>query len=327
MKPNLGAGVQCKVRRRNLRPRKLKEEKFLNANHKGSTIGLLAMRAEVKKIDRIERQCVIFRNSHLDDSQELCAAVTFAHAAMPGHPGCYFPSSEIIELRPTTKENTFSISNIRSSSANESNSVELLLGYEHNTSQNKDTLLFCAMGFGTDDDNNLVPENMPDPVSAATNDDALISNRRTDGLKDDQSQGWSGADSQKDFFKNLLKASGTNKQLAESGNCAMVCTFLSQLIINLVVKCTSKNLPLEKPLDCGEFLRFTGPQLLMRAIRGGFDKMEHWSRTMPSLESGAPFRFNKWMPQSIFKEIQSASRHADESPPQGMWISLLEHAN
>lgn len=68
-------------------------------------------------------------------------------------------------------------------------------------------------------------------------------------------------------------------------------------------------------MGCGEFFRFIGLWLLMSTVGGGFDKMEHWSKTIPSPESGAPFRFNEWMSKNRFKSIQAALKHADEECP------------
>ena len=60
MKANLGVGAICKVQFRYLNPRKVKENKFLNKNHKNKVEVLLVMYMSLMKINCAERRYVMF---------------------------------------------------------------------------------------------------------------------------------------------------------------------------------------------------------------------------------------------------------------------------
>ena len=202
MKPNLGVGATCKVQFRHLHPRKVKEDKFMNMNHKDNIEGLLAMRADAKKINRIERRCVIFRHPLLDDSTELHSAATFVHVLTPGHPEHFFSRDDVTTVAATeNNENIEENAVVDAVECTEdgADGVELPIGFHHSTSRREDIDLFRSMGLDVDDDDDPVPENVPEPTTNQT------PAQRSDGLKENQSWGWSGIDTRKDFFRTTAK--------------------------------------------------------------------------------------------------------------------------
>ena len=181
---NLGTGATCKAQFRHLHPRKVKEEKFLNENHKDTVEGLVAMRADVKKINRIERRCVIFRHPLLDDGTELCSAATFVHVLKLGHPEHFFSRDDTTTVAATTNNKNTEDNNVVAAeerAVDGDDCVELPIGFHHSASRREDIELFRSMGLDVDDDDDPAPENVPEPTTTQT------PAQRPDGLKEDQS--------------------------------------------------------------------------------------------------------------------------------------------
>lgn len=152
------------------------------------------------------------------------------------------------------------------------------------------------MGLDADGDNEPASESMPQENAPQQPSAARNAPSTANGLEDDQSWGWPGIDCRKDYFKAKPQAVGISRENACAATASQwLSLFLGWPIINLATKRANKNLPPENPMGRREFLRFLGLWMLMSAIDSGFDKMEHWSTTIPSPETGAPFRFNEWM--------------------------------
>ena len=150
---------------------------------------MLVISVDAKKINRIEKKCTMFRNPHLEDGQELCESVRFVHVVTPGHPEHLFPQDNA--ATPQSEENTNDQENNEGNehdgeeSAGESEGTEFPAGYQHCSSRREDIDLFRQMGLDSDDDNDPVPENVPE--EKLVNNNAPANDKSTDGLKSDQS--------------------------------------------------------------------------------------------------------------------------------------------
>ena len=265
---------------------------FVNNNPKDQVVGSLAMRVETKTINRHEKRCVMCRHPYFDDVQESCYAFTFAHAIVASYPDHCFQVEETV--RPESEQESTVTSSLEKETNQEDidSGVELHDGLRYVSSRREDADLHRSIGLDTDDGNEPVPKSAPDAVPPAQTSATLATS--ADGLKEDQSGGSPGVDGRKNHFKVKPQAVGITRDNTDTATALQwFLLFLGWPIINLVIKCTNKNSPAEKPMDRGEFLHFLGLWSLMSAIGGGFDKMEHWSSTISNIENGAPLSIQR----------------------------------
>ena len=199
---------------------------------------------------------------------------------------------------------------------NNSDNVELPDGHAHATSRREDANMFRSMGLDVDDDNDPAPENMSEQQPSPSTQPASSTTSTNSDLKEGQSWGWNGIYPRSERFMIMPQINALSGDVMNFMTIVQFfLLFFGWPIINLVIKCANANLPEEKQMDRGEFLRFIGTWLLASTIGGAFDKKEHWSTTMPLPEQGAPCRFNEWMRKNRFRDIMSTLRHNDDAAP------------
>lgn len=189
IKANLGSGAKCRVIFNYLHPKKLLNETFINYVKKDPVVDLIALRVETKKIKGKERECIVFRHERVLENKELYACIPYVHVTTPCSPDHLFnvPNNASSNLESELNAEISVAAGDNNEILEEYQGVELPTEAVHHRSSNREDInYFRALGLDVDDDNDPVPENVPEVQSDDVN-----------GLKPGQSWGWSGVDSRK----------------------------------------------------------------------------------------------------------------------------------
>ena len=164
-----------------MHPRRVRDEKFLNVNAKDRIEGLLAIRVDTRKINRVERMCMIFRHRPAE-TDELHCSMPCVHAVTPGELSQLF---ELVETLPASTEELEEVNEAIQVVQPESDGAELPVDFRHASSAREDIENFRSLGLDfddDDDDDDPVPENTPEPED----NDATLIPAPSNGLKADQ---------------------------------------------------------------------------------------------------------------------------------------------
>jgi Transposase IS4 len=92
--------------------------------------------------------------------------------------------------------------------------------------------------------------------------------------------------------------------------------FPMEYVESVLIPETNKKLKLG-PLSTREFFAWVGLWFYMSCHVGISDRREWWSQTEPSIEGGAPFRFNQFMSKNRFEDILRNLVYTNRPSPQG----------
>jgi hypothetical protein len=151
-----------------------------------------------------------------------------------------------------------------------------------------------------DDDNEPVPENVPDgnptnSILAAEFGHSGVCPRRMMGAANNKA---------KINFANNIHP--TRLQLFE--------LFFPMAYVREVLLVETNKILNGKELEYGEFLRWIGLWLLMSTIQG-FQRRDFWSVCSVDMYSTAPYRFNDIMSRNRFEDILSSLSYTNRDPP------------
>ena len=176
MRLKIGTGAECSVLIKMLHPSKLVADTLINRLDNERLLGLLAIRKEVRRVNRKDKTCIVFRHDQFPN-QELYCCAKFCKVVKEGSPTDYFDEEELVPA--STVE-------VTERAVNYEQPEELQADYEHFHGTAEDIAMMIGMGFDVDDDNAPAPENIPE--AANQNEEASNNN----GLYQDQSWGWDG---------------------------------------------------------------------------------------------------------------------------------------
>ena len=287
---------------RYLHPAQRVAETIINISSNDRLNGLLVIKKEEKVVNRKKAQCIVFRHEKFE-GHEIYAVARWVKVTKEGPAANFFdpvPTTNTIDSTTAATETAASTETNQNSSntTNDttmdsiSSSIELPSGYTNFSNNTEDINMVRALGLNVDDDNEPVAENVPDGAS-----DNVV----TSSLNEGQEWGWEGFDHRKVQGISNVRA----KLNGLSGNAlqgmsfvGMFLLFLGHDLVDMIIEETNKNIE-GAPMDLGEFIRFIGIQLFMSTM-SGFNQKDYWSMRLPEVESGAPYRFHKWMSRKRF---------------------------
>jgi hypothetical protein len=167
----LGIGAVCSVNLSKLHPQRVVEAKYVNFAHDYRVEGLLTLRIEKKQVNHRDQWCVVFRHSDFPN-QELHAVRKWCKVVTEGAEASFLEEEEAPRIR------------------RQGPTEEQLRGPElpselRNATRQEDVAAIRAAGFDVDDDNEPVPENLPDATDNINNNN------------NNQQWGWDGIDKRK----------------------------------------------------------------------------------------------------------------------------------
>ena len=160
----VGTGADCSVLIRMLHPSKLVNDTLTNREASERLVGLVALRKELKLVNRREQQCVVFRHD-LFPNKELHCCMRYCKVHKEGDPVHFFtaqtdsPGSDEVEVSSATVEE----------------SRELPNDFENLIGSNEDIMYVQNLGFDVDDDDSPAPENVPGTTSTSAPDEVTSS--------------------------------------------------------------------------------------------------------------------------------------------------------
>ena len=289
-----GKGAVCSVITRLLHPRKAVTDKYPNAGHNSKVENLIALRKEIKKVNRRDQECVILRHSDFP-GVELHAVARYCKVITEGPISEIFveagvPEEEAIDDAPPVDEGLEPATVIPVSSGNLAEDIHRLR-FE---------------GFSIDDDNEPAIENIP----AANNDtDQSVENSL---YQDWDSRTTCNRKSEGHCQENpkLLKSSSSETRLG------YFCLFLpTDYIQSVLIPATNCEIEGSR-LTYGEFMTYLGMWLLMSTqVKTSVREYFSSAPINPYTSNGALFRLNSVMPYNRFNEITRALTYTDDDPP------------
>ena len=96
-----GVGAVCQALKKFLHPRPIICAKYPNATASDRLEGLLVIRKELKKVNRVDRMCIIFRHGDFE-GQELHCVECYCNVATKGAAADYF--DEVTEVTVVNEE-------------------------------------------------------------------------------------------------------------------------------------------------------------------------------------------------------------------------------
>ena len=287
---HLGKGAIISALLKFLHPSELIRNKFPNPVHGYRLSGCIALRQEVKKVNRKEQLCLVVHHEEFktgDKYDELHAVVKHWKVHTEGDPDLFFTKRREAEGKQQEHEQTplpAAIDDLLSNQVTTEQTIEALRGV-----------------VDIDDDNNPAPENVP---TTATTSSSVFGNWGHDGICFSKQQG------NQDHCASLnvpvdQNADDKNLQLFEI-------LFPKKWMIEVVVPKTKEKL--DDPLTYSELLRWIGLWLLMSTVDGS-DHWSFWSTKNLNIFEGAPFRLNMFMTRNRFEKILNALTYTDCDSP------------
>ena len=275
-----GIGARCSVLRKFLHPAALVETIIPNNVHGVRVSELLTIRQEVRKVNRKDQMCLVFRHPALDN-EELHAVKRWVRIDSQGHPDHFF---EPLDLPVDLNQNVEPI---------DVPEVPTIVG-------ENDSSRIRALGFEVDDDDEPAAENLL-PANP---------NEVTYGQ-----WGWNGIDAraaQNHYQMGAHMKGFATREICEFSILEWFLRFLPrQYVQDVLIPETNKSLEdTDMPLTFGEFLRWLGLWLLMSTV-SGIPREDFWATSDISMFYGAPFRFNKIMSKRRFNAILSSLNYTN----------------
>ena len=161
------------------------------------------------------------------------------------------------------------------------------------------------MGFGVDDDNDALPENVPteeEKQARKDGEDALHELGQEWGCNGIDERAKTGVDNSKPKINHGMDQIGWEKITYLQ----MFLLFFPLHLRNVVIDATNKNLKKngQKEISHGEFPCWLGIWLFMSTL-SGFARTEYWANFDVCMGKGAPYRFHHWMSGCRFKAINT----------------------
>ena len=295
-----GVGAECSVLLSRLHPSKLIDDHFTNRSACDRLDGLIALKRELKYVNRRDQYCIVFRHERLHNQQIHCVE-RYCKVTKEGSFVDLFNKTDIQSDVPEES--------VLEADGEVDQVQDQLL---HLQGTDEDVEMVIGMGFDVDDDDMPAPENVPTAEQQRK--------ARADTLYEGQSWGWDGFCERKklNFCQNkpFLRVISDMVVLSNMTYLGMFLIFFPRLLVDLIVIETSKNM-LEKgiaSLTYGEFLVYIGLRLFMSTLIG-YKTNDFWSSASITMESGAPFRLNEFMSKKRFDNITQCLTFTNQKRP------------
>jgi len=304
----LGVGAECSVLVKFIHPSRLVSQTIINPKNNQRLERLLAIREEKKKVHGKEMSCIIFRHDDFENIELYCIR-RWVKVDKEGPETQFFEDPQeagvnVVDCFGVTS----STSRTDGSNVGENiNKVELPVNFESFQNNTEDIMMMRNMGFDVDDDNDPIPENVPEEdeenrYTTSSTRESVANSRRSPGMslveEHHQQWGWDGFDNRKrecftDSKAHLKGLSGI--PLQGMGYVGMFEIFLGHHLVEMII--TESNKVIDgTPIVYGEFQRFLGIQLFMATTSGGgFNRRSYWPSHPACIEHGAQCRFNDYM--------------------------------
>ena len=150
-KKSIGIGAVCEVLKRFLHPRPVLSQKYPNAAQQDRLQDLLVIKKEVRKVNKVDRVCIVFRHNDFE-GQELYCAERYSSVITEGAEADFFVDDSVVEAEVVEAEVV----------VEEAEEVPKI----HASDLAENIARLRAEGYGVDDDNEPAPENIPSVESA-----------------------------------------------------------------------------------------------------------------------------------------------------------------
>ena len=267
---HLGKGAIVSSLLKFLHPSELIRKKYPNPVHGHHLSGCIALRQEVKKVNRKEQLCLVVHHLEFktgDEYDALHAVVKHWKVHTEGDPDLFFTERREPVGQQKKHEQTplpAAIDDQLSNQATTEQTIKALHGV-----------------VDIDDNNDPASENVPTTATASS---SVFGNWGHDGICFRKQQG------NQDHCESLnvpvdQYTGDKNLQLFEI-------LFPKKWMIEVVVPKTREKL--DYPLTYGKLLRWIGLWLLMSTVDGS-DRQSFWSTKNVNIFEGSPFRLNRFM--------------------------------
>ena len=151
-KKKIGVGAVCRTYVRFMHPSKLMRDKFVNIGAQLKISDLVSVKQEVKKVNRKDQMCVIFRHDNWPNKEIYCCK-RWVTVLQEGNPAHFFDvAGSPVENETGTEENP---------NVEEDNEPIPDRVFHMSGSNAEDIAHVRSLGLGVDDDNDPAPENVP----------------------------------------------------------------------------------------------------------------------------------------------------------------------
>ena len=312
-KLNAGVGAQCSILMKYLHPRKLIQEKIVNAKHSCRLEGLVAVKVDTKTINRKKREVIIFHHDTFPNCEIYCAK-KFCIVKEEGAEKDFFMFSDGgLSRRNNVGRDNNNPNRINNNEDRErrerEEQIPIPIGLKGR--DDEDIVIMRNRGILVEDDNDPLPDNIPAKDRVPPGEE----------LYPGQTWGWSGLDDRKvnNGKKTKPRIRGLDTLSLEKGMITFLQIFLLLLpkqMVQIIIAETNKifNLTNTKKITYGEFLRWLGIQLLMSTC-AGHSCRSFWSMKPVSPFEGAPYCMNEYMSGRRFEAIRSNLVFTSNTPP------------
>ena len=308
-----GTGAVCSVLLKRLHPAKLVQRKFPNATAKQRLDDLTELKEVYKTVNGKEQKCIVMYHEKFGFHAEVYAVKRWIVVMKEGDDGFGDSEEEGSDAGKKKKarvrgekddgEDNSSIS-IDQETVSEDEEPQLIPDTVRKATK-EDIRAVKAQGFDVDDDNEPLPENVPN-----NNDDPTPANINI-------KWGWSGFDRRKQEgfdnppakFNNLGENALTNMTTILIFRLLFPFQYLERVILPVTNKFIEG-----KKATIGELLRFIGLWFYMASFQG-FSRSKFWSQEEIDDFDGTPVRFHQWMKQQRFINILTALDYFDGDAP------------
>ena len=290
-KKELGIGAVCDVLKRFLHPRAKVCERYPNTTSQERLGDLLVIRREIKKVNKQDKRCIVFRHSDFENVEIYCAE-RYARVLTEGSEADFF-NATTIEAEVTEE-------------AREDHQESQLVPQLATTDLAENIARLRAEGYGVDDDNEPAPENVLTAEQAQQElmansiynewDSCAICHRFTQGMRYERAQLVHTLDSTSSYLDHFIYFLPTN------------------YIKDILLVQTNKEGG-EEDITWGELLVYFGLWFLMASVATGCDRRSFWDNSEINPWHGAPYRFHDYMPLNRFDYItKSLTFHCNPFP-------------
>ena len=299
-KKTAGIGAKCTIQAKYLRPSKIVDEKLSNKTKHTVVENLILLKEERSILRGKEAHVYYFRHEKFENIS-IFANKRWVKITEEGSPDQFFSANEVLQDKgknlPTHSEG----------------GDDVIPDEVFRMGNRKEDIDMARnLGVEVDDDNAPAIENIPDASELA--------NQKKKDLYPDQKWGWDGIDnrSRASVHNSNPYLAGYSSSASESLNYFQFFRifFFSNSFVDMMIAKTNDRI--EPPLNRAEFYRYLGLWLIIVSHTpggGAFDRRAWWSKKLPSLFDGAPFRLSKFMSGNRFNDITVNLCYTDREAP------------
>ena len=297
--------------------------KYQNTYNKADLLGGRIYERLMRRIKPRGRILLAYRFRHDDfGDTDLFVAVANCTVVQEGPPISFFDQPAEADEEPN--EPPSAEAELRASSRN---AVQLPFGSDQGVlargATRDDISALRAQNISVDDDNDPAPENVPDSApggSAGGRSRSANSAAAPARPKIGDVWNWCAPNVCPRRAQGVTDAGArfSNHSWDTISNMTPLQVFFlcypQKYLTEVVIPATNSNLTLG-PTNLSEIISFFGCIFFMSCFQGVEERRDWWSKTPPSMESGAPFRLNEYMSRDRFEDIIQGLRYTTAEPP------------